>query len=423
MLGRMSFAMISAGLSLGAYAQEVAPLPVQGCTQTVGPLEFTNLVEVAVNGTLTGVEEADSQIARAFASLECLGEQVSESDLGALYFAKGINAFYLGNRAQSHTSLTQAYAIGGWGVLDERYWDGVLVPFDRAAAQLMPKGVLDLSFLEPPSEVFLNGASVTSFGTRLISVMPYLLQWRDSSGWHNQIVEVIQGAETIAGGGSGTSPDSEEQVSESLFVATETVRRSPPAGRYSVGLVYSLGIAHFGHETGGVSGGAVAPGLVLSGDVVLADRLYLSSTARLGAPSSIPDFSSGVDFVVGGTQQLPFFEWGAGVGPILVPMTTLVDGEILTTGNDVTFDSAWGVGVGLRAFVEYGDFRGGVGFQWVEDRKGLVGNIEYLFPDIESVDAQPFARVNIESTSRETEFLQRDSFSVYVIESGLLWLF
>ena len=156
MLGRISFAVISGGLSLGAFAQDVEPPFSQSCSHLVGPLEFTNFVEEAVNGTLTGVEEAEVLIDRAFSSLQCLGESVSESDLGALYFTQGINAFYLGYRAQSHIALTRAYAIGGWGVLDDRYGDGVLVPFDQAAAQLIPKGVLDLSFLEPPSEVFLN---------------------------------------------------------------------------------------------------------------------------------------------------------------------------------------------------------------------------------------------------------------------------
>ncbi len=422
MLVRIFLVIIFAGTSFAAFAEDEAITQPANCPQVVGPLEFTNLVEGAVNGTLIGDDGVEASIDRAFASLQCLGEPVSEADLGALYFAQGINAFYLGQRDLSHIALTRAYAIGGWSVLDDRYGDGVLVPFDSAAAQLMPKGVLDVSFLELPSEAFLNGASITGFGTRLISVMPYLLQWRDSSGWHNQIVEVVQGADTIAGGGIG-SDTSVEQGSTSLFVAGETSRRSAPKGRYSAGLVYSMGFAQFGHDTGALSGGAVAPGVVLSADVVVADRLYLASTARLGVGSSIPDFSSGVSLAVGGAQQLQYFQWGAGVGPVLVPVTTLVDSEITTDGDNVTFDNQWSLGLGLKAFVEYGDFRGGLGFHWTEDRKGILGDFEYVYREMELIDAQPFGRLTIESVSRETGFLQTDTFLVFMVESGLTWSF
>ena len=422
MFWRMSIVVFGAVISVAALADD-ADLPSPDCPHVVGPLEFTNLVELAVNGTLVGDDATEQLIGSAFSALGCLGEAVSVSDLGALYFTQGVNAFYLGQRQESQAALTRAYAIGGWGVLDDRYGDGVLAPFDSAAAQLLPKGVLNISFVEPPEEAYLNGSAVTSYGTRLISEMTYLLQWRDSSGWHNQLVDVVQGGEVIAGGGDGESSESEEDSPASLFVSSEISRRSPPSGSYSAGLVYSLGFAKFGHDTGALSGGAMAPGVVLSGDIVLADRFYFSSTVRLGAAAAIPDFSSGMDLLVGGTQEVQYFVWGAAVGPIFVPVTSLVDGAIIAAGDDVSFDRSWSPGVGLKGFIEYGDIVGELGFHWTVERKGMLGSLEYSLPKLEPVDAQPFARLAFESSSRDTGFISADSFVVFMVESGLIWSF
>jgi hypothetical protein len=167
----------------------------------------------------------------------------------------------------------------------------------------------------------------------------------------------------------------------------------------------------------------VAPGVALSGDVIVADRVYISSTVRLGSTSSGPDFSSGIDLAVGGSQQLQYFVWGAGVGPIFIPVTSLVAGEIITAGDEVSFESAWLTGVGLKAFVEYGDFRGGLSFQWAENHRGRLGDVEYKVSNMKIIDAHPFGRLTVESTSRETGLLLEDTSLVYLVESGLIWSF
>ena len=77
MLVRIFLVIIFAGTSFAAFAEDEAITQPANCPQVVGPLEFTNLVEGAVNGTLIGDDGVEASIDRAFASLQCLGEPVS----------------------------------------------------------------------------------------------------------------------------------------------------------------------------------------------------------------------------------------------------------------------------------------------------------------------------------------------------------
>ena len=412
-------------------AVALAASPGQECEERVGPLEVAARIDEAVvlgSRLVAGEEAAEGeeplmdQARGVLASVEemldgCVDGPVPRSDLAAWHFSMGVLDMLMGVPGEQNRNMTAAYNVGGHQVLDDRYGEEVLAPFDEAAGVLLGKGTLDLSFSTQPDELHVDGRQLSEGGRRMVNATRHLVQWRTGDEWHGAFVEIEVGGELQLGDGGGTREEEQEEV-----VNRFAVRRRPridPRGTVEFSGLYGAAMATLGDHSGAIRGGLGLPGASVQSRLVLYDHLVIRVQAIGGAAifTDAPDLVSRFSTTLGAEQKLGSIVWRATVGPVVLPLAELSGGAI-----DKEFRNTWALGVEAGSSLAVGPLEGGLRFSWVERQFSFGGSARVLLGSLDE-KSSPFVRATIEGSSRAGVSIHPDTTIGALLEGGVVWSF
>ena len=185
----------------------VSSVSAAECTERITPEAFRARVEAVREPVAFADPAAQGQIDGLLVLMErCINGPVRREDIAGLFLARGAWEILAGAESDWHLQLardhlTWAYAVGSRDAWEPMYGPQVEEVFDEVSSQLLEKGVLDLTFRSVPEVTVLDGEVVREQGRRFVTAGAHLVQWKDETGWHGQIVRLEPEETKSIGGG------------------------------------------------------------------------------------------------------------------------------------------------------------------------------------------------------------------------------
>jgi hypothetical protein len=258
------------------------------CTERITPEAFRTRVEAVREPVAFADPTAQGQIDNLLALMEnCINGPVRREDIAGLFLARGAWEILAGAQSDWHQQLardhlTWAYAVGSRDAWEPMYGPQVEKVFDEISSQLLEKGVLDLTFRTVPEVTVLDGVVVREQGRRFVTAGAHLVQWKDETGWHGEIIRLAP-EETKTIGGGRASREGASRGGGREKKNTYKVKWGPqPTGHVNAMGRFGADLIRVGHETGALKGGHIFPGVRAEGQLFVYRSLSIRVAAGMG---------------------------------------------------------------------------------------------------------------------------------------------
>ncbi|MEE2751941.1 MAG: hypothetical protein VX519_10960 [Myxococcota bacterium] len=312
----MRLALLLAG-SIWAGAAQASE-----CPQRITPDAFRSRVEAVREPVAFADPEARKEVDVLVRMLEgCVNGPIRREDIAALFLARGAIEILSGAPTEWHIKLardhlTWAYVVGSRDAWEPIYGPQVEEIFDEVSGHLLTKGVLDLSFRQAPEALVVDGDLVQG-GRRWVTAGAHVVQWKDSDGWHGELVKLAAEETRVIGGGRA-SRERSLLPSGGAKESTYRIKWGPqPTGYLGASGRFGVDFDRVGHETGALQGGHLFPELRLDGHLLIYRwlSLRLNVVGGLGVDGARPPTERNAGLSLGVGQKKDDVRWDVTVGP------------------------------------------------------------------------------------------------------------